>query len=93
MQSREMRNPNRKSIFTSPPYKVSLVALVCMGIFVFALIQDHSASSQGGRGPVMRVDEKIKELGTVEPWEMVEHAFTIFNDGERVLRIERVSPD
>jgi hypothetical protein len=74
-------------------FKVSVTALVCTAIFTLALIQDRAASSQGGRRPVMRVSEKIKELGTVDPWEMVEHVFTIFNDGERVLRIERVSPD
>jgi hypothetical protein len=88
-----MRNPIRKIILISTLIRASIVAIVCMGVFGFALIQDRAASSQGGRRPVMRVSEKIIELGTVDPWEMVEQVFTIFNDGERVLRIERVSPD
>jgi hypothetical protein len=74
-------------------FKASVTVLVCTAIFTLAIIQDRAASSQGGRRPVMRVSEKIIELGTVDPWEMVEQVFTIFNDGERVLRIERVSPD
>jgi hypothetical protein len=74
-------------------FKISVMALVCMGIFTLASIQDHAGSSKGERGPVMRFSEKIKELGTVEPWALVEHTFTVFNDGESVLRIDRVSPD
>jgi hypothetical protein len=73
-------------------FKVSVAVLVCTGIFALAFIQDQAASSQGGRGPVMRVSEKIHPFGEVNPWEMVEHTFTVFNDGESVLRIERVSP-
>lgn len=74
-------------------FKISVTVLVCTAVFTLALIRDHAASSQGGRRPVMRVSEKVKDVGAVGPWQMVEHVFTIFNDGERVLRIERVSPD
>ena len=74
-------------------FKISVTVFVCTAVFTLALIRDRAASSQGGRGPVMRVSERVKDVGTVEPWQMVEHVFTIFNDGERVLRIERVSPD
>ncbi len=74
-------------------FKASVAAFVCVGIFVVASIQDHAGSSKGGRGPVMRVSEKIHRFGEVGPWEMMEHTFAVFNDGETVLRIERVSPD
>jgi hypothetical protein len=73
--------------------KASVAALVCIGIFVVASIQDHAGSSKGARGPVMRVSEKIHRFGEISTWEMMEHTFAVFNDGETVLRIERVSPD
>jgi hypothetical protein len=73
--------------------KASVAALVCVGIFAVASIQDRAGSSKGGRRPVLRISEKIHYLGEMNPWEMVEHTFKVFNDGESVLRIERVSPD
>jgi hypothetical protein len=74
-------------------FKISVMALVCMGIFTLASIQDHAGFSKEGRGPVMRVSEKMYQFGEVNPWEMPEHTFTVFNDGKSVLRIDRVSPD
>jgi hypothetical protein len=64
-----------------------------MGVFAAAFIQDHAASSQEADGPLMRVSEKIHQFGEVNPWEMMEHTFTIFNNGQGVLRIQRVGPD
>jgi hypothetical protein len=72
---------------------VSLAAIVCVGVFGVALIRDRAAFSGEGRAPVLRVSEKTMDAGTVDPWEMLEHIFTVFNDGGRVLRIDRVSPD
>jgi len=83
----------RKSIGISPLTRASIAALVCAAIFSCALIRDRAASSPRGRSPVMRVSEKIHRFGELSPWEMVEHTFTVFNDGEGVLRIQRVSPD
>lgn len=88
-----MIEAKQKSGFLSNFLKASLVAIVCGGVFGVALVQDQAASSGEGRAPVIRVSEKDREMGAVDPWDIVEHIFTVFNDGDRVLRIERVSPD
>lgn len=88
-----MTKIKKKSAYRSTSLKASLVAIVCVGVFGAAVIRDRAASSGGGRAPVLRVSEKIVEVGSVDPWEMVAHVFSVFNDGERVLRIDRVSPD
>ena len=74
-------------------FKVGVTAFVCVAVFCLAVKRDDASSSRGSRVPVMHVSEKIHSFGEVNPWEMMEHTFTVFNEGESVLRIEGVSPD
>jgi len=46
-----------------------------------------------GSGPAMVATEKIFDFGAVDQWEIIEHDFLVSNQGDRLLRIESVSPD
>jgi hypothetical protein len=49
--------------------------------------------AEGGRGPKMVLKEKTFDFGSIDQWEIVEHAFLVSNQGDKLLRIESVSPD
>ena len=57
------------------------------------LVSDAPSLAQGGRGPKMVLKEKTFDFGSIDQWEIVEHAFLVSNQGDKALRIERVSPD
>ena len=49
--------------------------------------------AEGGRGPKMVLKERAFDFGSIDQWEIVEHAFLVSNQGDKALRIESVSPD
>jgi hypothetical protein len=49
--------------------------------------------AEGGRGPKMVLKERTFDFGSIDQWEIVEHAFLVSNQGDKLLRIESVSPD
>ena len=44
-------------------------------------------------GPRMVIEEPRIDFGEVEQWDLLHHTFTLANEGNETLRIERVSPD
>jgi hypothetical protein len=51
------------------------------------------ALASAASGPRMVIEEPWIDFGEVEQWDLLHHTFTIANEGDETLRIERVSPD
>ena len=51
------------------------------------------ALASAASGPRMVIEEPRIDFGEVEQWDLLHHTFTIANEGDETLRIERVSPD
>jgi hypothetical protein len=49
--------------------------------------------TQAGTGPRMVIEASRIDFGEVEQWDLLTHTFTLANEGDEMLRIERVSPD
>ena len=71
----------RRSIFLS---------LLCLFVFYAGFFP---APASAGSGPGMVIEESRIDFGEVNQWDLLVHAFTVTNEGDDILRIERVSPD
>jgi len=77
----EERNLMRRSI---------LFSLLYLCLFQGAFFPTPSAA---GSGPRVVIEKSRIDFGEVNQWDLLVHTFTVTNEGDDTLRIERVSPD
>lgn len=65
-------------------------ALLCLCFFQAGLF---TAPASAQSGPRMVIEESRVDFGEVDQWDLLTHTFMVANQGDDVLRIERVSPD
>jgi hypothetical protein len=71
---------------------MGLLAMSCVSLIILILGLDYFTNSWNGK-PRIVLPERRYDFGPVKSWEILEHTFPIRNEGDTVLRIERVSPD
>jgi hypothetical protein len=72
--------------------RMGFLAISCVSLMILILGVDYFTSSPHGK-PRIVLSEGRHDFGHVKPWEILEHTFRIRNEGDTVLRVERVSPD
>jgi hypothetical protein len=66
--------------------------LVFLSLVFFMMIPLSTALSQTNEDPKIVFDARDVDLGTVMEGENIKHTFKVFNHGEKLLQIKRVSP-
>jgi len=69
---------------------------ICLVILLLALCHAFGVSALGAgeiKGPLMVMEERSFDFKEVREGEIIEHAFRVFNRGEKNLAIQRVQPD
>ena len=66
-----------------------LVRTVYIALFSF---YSYSSSAQEVLGPKMVLKEREFDFGEVKEGEVIEHSFSVFNQGDAPLEIVRVKP-
>ena len=66
-----------------------------IGISLFILCFNAHLSlswAQEASGPRMVIKDKVADYQQVDEGEIIEHVFTVFNQGDQPLQIEKVKP-
>ena len=69
--------------------KQILVAIFCTSLICLCA---YSASAQAASGPKMVLKEWEFDCGKVKEGEIIEHTFSVLNQGDETLEIVRVRP-
>ncbi len=67
----------------------SIAGLVLLSFFAFC---GHPEMSEGAPGPKMSIKERAFHFGDVKEGDIIEHAFTVLNEGDAELEIKGVRP-
>ena len=64
-----------------------------LALILFMLFSSNMTFAQAEEGPRIEFDNRTHDYGTVIEGEKIRHTFRVFNKGDRILQIKRVSPD
>ncbi len=67
----------------------SMIGLVLIFLFAFC---GHPDMSEGAPGPKMSIKERAFNFGDVKEGDIIEHTFTVVNEGDAELEIKAVKP-
>lgn len=68
-------------------FKISLL------LAVFVIFSLNTALAETNAGPKIVFEQKNYDLGNIREGENIKHTFRVFNRGDKLLEIKRVSPD
>ena len=60
---------------------------------IFIIFSFNMAFAETNEGPKIVFEQKDYEFGNIKEGEKIKHTFRVFNRGDKILEIRRVSPD